>query len=111
MKIHVIRYNGLFDTEELHEITLPEKKGRYVQFSTLTGFHRRELSRHVRAIERRHHLDFFYEVAFNWKMAVHREPELATMPRQTHGDVWAFYKAIGYDHRRNKFQEMTCSKS
>lgn len=45
------------------------------------------------------HFDDIEKDRFNLRDAI---PSLSAIPIEKHADLWAFYKAIGYDYKKNK---------
>lgn len=99
----------------VHLITIPGlfQKGGRVQILSLGGFRNRESARGERFRHEhryaypgdRERPRWFYEKdALSWQIEkdVGFPDIYKDKPHFEHPDLWAFYKAIGYDHKKNK---------
>ena len=109
----------------LHSIQVPDvgEMGFYRQGVSLSRFAEREtkeLARRMHGGKPYDHRRFSVRYGEEWREEqTHSDASLKritgrwwvneylALPRQDHLNVWSFYESIGYDHKKQKFSQMT----
>lgn len=94
----------------VHKVVLDEstRKTSNEQLSSLNGFRRRMLHRHSDWISKHGYgvlMPRQFRIMFPDQLELEASlfEDLKALPIEERGDLWEFYKHIGYDHKRDKF--------